>query len=90
MKALTDSNFHSEARKLISVLEDKPEWAKDPNQDPNKPDIFSPEYKEWEKTSVYSSDLYDSAEGTDEIEAHEQVTKTWMGWCICIRSSHLI
>jgi len=77
IEALTDSNFHSEARKLISVLEDKPEWAKDPNQDPNKPDIFSPEYKEWEKTSVYSSDLYDSAEGTDEI-AHEASNQA--GW----------
>ena len=77
IEALTDSNFHSEARKLISVLEDKPEWANDPNQDPNKPDIFSPEYKEWEKTSVYSSDLYDSAEGTDEI-AHEASNQA--GW----------
>ena len=77
VEALIDSNFHSEARKLISVLEDKPEWAKDPNQDPNKPDIFSPEYKEWEKTSVYSSDLYDSAEGTDEI-AHEASNQA--GW----------
>ena len=77
IEALTDSNFHSEARKLISVLEDKPEWAKNPNQDPNKPDIFSPEYKEWEKTSVYSSDLYDSAPGTDEI-AHEASNQA--GW----------
>ena len=33
VEALTDANFHSEARKLISVLEDKPDWiAKDPNQ----------------------------------------------------------
>jgi hypothetical protein len=67
VQALTDSNFHSEARKLIAVLEDKPEWAKDPNQDPNKPDIFTPEYEKWQKTSVYSSDLYDSSPGTDEI-----------------------
>ena len=67
VEALIDSNFHSEARKLIAMLEDKPEWANDPNQDPNKPDIFSPEYKEWEKTSVYSSDLYNSSPGTDEI-----------------------
>ena len=67
VEALTDANFHSEARKLIAVLEDKPEWAKDPNQDPNKPDIFTPEYEKWQKTSVYSSDLYDSSPGTDEI-----------------------
>ena len=77
VEALTDSNFHSKARKLIAVLEDKPEWAKDPNQDPNKPDIMSPEYEEWQKTSVYSSDLYDSAPGTDEI-AHEASQQA--GW----------
>ena len=77
VEALTDSNFHSEARKLIAVLEDKPEWAKDPRQDPNMPDIFSPEYEEWQKTSVYSSELYDSAEGTDEI-AHEASNQA--GW----------
>ena len=77
VEALTDSNFHSEARKLIAVLEDKPEWAKDPNQDPNKPDIMSPEYEKWQKTSVYSSDLYDSAPGTDEI-AHEASQQA--GW----------
>ena len=77
IEALTDSNFHSEARKLIAVLEDKPEWEKDPRQDPNMPDIFSPEYEEWQKTSVYSSELYDSAEGTDEI-AHEASNQA--GW----------
>ena len=77
VEALTDSNFHSEARKLIAVLEDKPEWAKDPRQDPNMPDIMSPEYEEWQKTSVYSSELYDSAEGTDEI-AHEASNQA--GW----------
>jgi len=77
VEALTDANFHSEARKLIAVLEDKPEWAKDPRQDPNKPDIMSPEYEKWQKTSVYSSDLYDSAPGTDEI-AHEASQQA--GW----------
>ncbi len=77
VEALSDSNFHSEARKLIAVLEDKPEWANDPNQDPNKPDIFSPEYEEWEKTSVYSSELYGSSEGTDEI-AHTAAQEA--GW----------
>jgi len=77
VEALTDANFHSEARKLIAVLEDKPEWAKDPRQDPNKPDIMSPEYEKWQSTSVYSSDLYDSAPGTDEI-AHEASQQA--GW----------
>jgi hypothetical protein len=77
IEALTDSNFHSEARKLIAVLEDKPEWANDPRKDPKMPDIMSPEYEEWQKTSVYSSELYDSAEGTDDI-AHEASNQA--GW----------
>ena len=67
VEALTDSNFHSEARKLIAMLEDNPEFAKNPNLDPNKPDIMSPEYDEWRKSSVYGSEFYDSSPGTDEI-----------------------
>ena len=48
VEALTDSNFHSEARKLISILEDKPEWDSNPMNDPDKPkDVFSKEYDEW-------------------------------------------
>ena len=78
VEALTDANFHSEARKLISVLEDNPEFAKDPNQDPKKPkDIFSDEYDEWRKNSVYSSTFYDSSEGTDDI-AHSATGES--GW----------
>jgi hypothetical protein len=78
VEALTDANFHSEARKLISVLEDNPEFAKDPNQDPKKPkDIFSDEYDEWRKNSVYSSTFYDSSEGTDAI-AHSATGES--GW----------
>jgi hypothetical protein len=78
VEALTDANFHSEARKLISILEDKPEWDSNPMNDPNKPkDVFSKEYDEWRKNTVFSSELYDSAEGTDEI-AHTATNES--GW----------
>ena len=78
IEALTDSNFHSEARKLISILEDKPEWDSNPMNDPDKPkDVFSKEYDEWRKNTVFSSELYDSAEGTDEI-AHLATNQS--GW----------
>ncbi len=77
VEALTDANFHSEARKLIAVLEDKPEWANDPRKDPKMPDIMSDEYEEWQKTSVYSSTFYDSAEGTDDL-AHAATGEA--GW----------
>ena len=63
--------------------------AKDPNQDPNKPDIMSPEYEKWQKTSVYSSDLYDSAPGTDEI-AHEHHNKSGWDGVSALDGYHLI
>ena len=77
VEALTDANFHSEARKLIAVLEDKPEWANDPRKDPKMPDIMSPEYEKWQKTSVYYTTFYDSAEGTDDL-AHSATGES--GW----------
>ena len=78
VEALTDANFHSEARKLISILEDNPEFAKNPNKDPNKPkDMFSPEYDEWRKNSVFSSEFYDSDDDTNEI-AHLATNQS--GW----------
>ena len=79
VEALTDANFHSEARKLISVLEDNPDFANDPNKDPNKPDPFDQpdEYDEWRANSVYASTFYDSAEGTDDI-AHSATGES--GW----------
>ena len=79
VEALTDANFHSEARKLISVFEDNPDFANDPNKDPNKPDPFDQpdEYDEWRANSVYASTFYDSAEGTDAI-AHSATGES--GW----------
>ena len=54
VEALTDANFHSESRALIAVLEDNPELAKNPSNDPNKPkDMFSDEYDEWKKGTAW-------------------------------------
>ncbi len=79
VEALTDANFHSEARALIAVLEDNPDFAKDPRQDPNMPDIMSPEYDKWRKSSVYGSEYYDSSPGTDEIGQHASQEAGWDG-----------
>ena len=79
VEALTDANFHSEARALIAVLEDNPDFAKDPRQDPNMPDIMSPEYDKWRKSSVYGSEFYDSSPGTDEIGQHASQEAGWDG-----------
>ena len=78
VEALTDSNFHSEARKLISILEDKPEWDSNPMNDPDKPkDVFSKEYDEWRKNTVFSSEFYDGDDDTNEI-AHLATNQS--GW----------
>ena len=79
VEALTDSNFHSEARKLIAMLEDNPDFAKDPRKDPNMPDISSPEYDKWRKSSVYGSEYYDSSPGTDEIGQFASQEASWDG-----------
>jgi hypothetical protein len=42
VSALTDSNFHSEARELVAAIEGKPEFAKKPEY----PSIKDPKYKE--------------------------------------------
>ena len=80
IEALTDSNFSSEARKLISILEDNPEFAKNPNKDPNKPkDMFSPEYDEWRKNSVFSSEFYDSDDDIDKVAHMASNEARWDG-----------
>ena len=79
VEALTDANFHSEARKLIAMLEDNPDFAKDPRKDPNMPDIMSPEYDKWRKSSVYGSEYYDSSPGTAEIGQHASQEAGWDG-----------
>ena len=63
--ALTDANYHTEARELIAKLEGKPEWAEDPRK--SAPSIDSPEYADWAKSSVYSSEFYDAEGEVEEL-----------------------
>jgi hypothetical protein len=72
--ALTNSNFHTEARELIAVLEDKPELAKRPDY----PKLDDPDYdtkmdairKKYDST--YSErDDYSSALGRETSDAAE-------------------
>ena len=78
-EALTDSNFHSEARKLIAIIEDNPELAKNPNDDPNKPDLGEPGYEEWQKGTAWGSKYGDSSEGTDELGQAAASEAGWAG-----------
>ena len=75
--ALTDANFHSEARQLIADLEGKPEWAEDPRQ--SAPDISSPEYDEWRKSSVYSSEYYDADDDAEDLGISAANEASWDG-----------
>jgi len=75
--ALTDANFHSEARELISKLEGKPEWAEDPRK--SAPDISSPEYDEWSKSSVYSSEYYDAEGEVEDLGISAAQEASWSG-----------
>lgn len=79
VEALTDANFHSESRALIAVLEDNPELAKNPSDDPNKPDMFSDEYDEWKKGTAWGSSYGDSSDGTDDIAHSATGESSWDG-----------
>ena len=78
-EALTDSNFHSEARKLIAIIEDNPELAKNPAMDPNKPDLGEPGYEEWQKGTAWGSKYGESSEGTDELGQAAASEAGWAG-----------
>lgn len=65
VSALTDANFHQEARELVAKLEGKPEWAK-------KPEYPSPSDKDFDKKM--------KAIRTNSAEASEYMQpdgKTW-------------
>ena len=78
-EALTDSNFHSEARKLISIIEDNPELAKNPADDPNKPDLGDPGYEDWVKGTAWGSKYGDSTDETDELGQAAAQESGWAG-----------
>jgi hypothetical protein len=78
-EALTDSNFHSEARKLIAIMEDNPELAKNPSLDPNKPGLGEPGYDDWVKTTAWGSKYGDSSDETDELGRAASNEAGWDG-----------
>ena len=62
--ALTDANFHSEARQLVADLEGKPELA----EKPDYPDVTDPEFNE--KMKVIN-DKYNSVYSEPDDDAEE-------------------
>lgn len=78
-EALTDSNFHSEARKLIAIIEDNPELAKNPADDPNKPGLGEPGYEDWVKGTAWGSKYGDTSPETDELGQAAAQEAGWAG-----------
>lgn len=67
VSALTDSNFHSEARELVAAIEGKPEWAKRPVY----PSLNDPKFKEKMadiRTNSADSSIYMNAK--DEVDEY--------------------
>lgn len=77
VSALTDSNFHSEARELVAAIEGKPEFAKKPEY----PSIKDPKYKEkMDDIRKNSADGSVYMNGTGEIDDYGTDVSQAAGW----------
>jgi hypothetical protein len=77
VSALTDSNFHSEARELVAAIEGKPEFAKKPEY----PSMKDPKYKE--KMADIRKNSADGSiymNGTGEIDDYGTDVSQASGW----------
>jgi hypothetical protein len=79
VEALTDANFHSEARELISKIEGKPEWAKKVDY----PSMDDPKYKEKmadiRTNGVDSSEYWGGEDDTHEFARKVAASSGWDG-----------
>jgi hypothetical protein len=77
VSALTDSNYHTEARELVAKLEGKPEWAKRPEY----PSIKDPKYKE--KIAALRQNSADGSiymNGTGDVDDYGVDVSQASGW----------
>ena len=79
VEALTDANFHDEARELISKIEGKPEWAKRVDY----PKMDDPTYKEKmadiRTNGVDSSEYWGSEGNAHELGREVASSAGWVG-----------
>jgi hypothetical protein len=79
VEALTDANFHDEARELIASIEGKPEWAKKVDY----PSMDDPKYKEKmadiRKNGVDSSEYWGGEDDTHEYARKVAASSGWNG-----------
>jgi hypothetical protein len=79
VEALTDANFHDEARELISKIEGKPEWAKRvdyPKMDDPK---FQEKMADIRKNGVDSSEYWDGDDNAHEFGRKVASASGWNG-----------
>ena len=79
VEALTDANFHDEARELVASIEGKPEWAKKVNY----PSMDDPKYKEKmadiRKNGVDSSEYWGGDDNAHEFGRKVASSSGWGG-----------
>ena len=79
VEALTDANFHDEARELIASIEGKPEWAKRVEY----PKVDDPKFKEkmadLRKNGVDSSEYWGGEDNTHEFARKVASSSGWDG-----------
>ena len=79
VEALTDSNYHDEARELVASIEGKPEWANRVDY----PSMDDPKYDEKMKairtTGVDSSEYWGGEDGTHEFGRKVSQASGWGG-----------
>ncbi len=78
VEALTDSNFHDEARELVATIEKKPEWAKKVEY----PRPGDPKFKEKMKdikSGVDSSEYWDYDDNTRDYAVSVSQESGWSG-----------
>lgn len=67
VEALVDANYSDEARKLVAVLEDNPELAKDPMLTQPEGGFSNPKYKDWRATTAWGSEFMDADSGVSSF-----------------------
>lgn len=78
VEALTDSNFHDEARELVASIEGKPEWAKKVNY-PSPSDKDFKEKMKAIKSGVDSSEYWDYDDNTRDYAVSVSQESGWDG-----------
>ena len=85
VSALTDANAHSQVRKFISIMENKPEWAEKPKEIDMK--LPREEFEKQREKTVYGSKYYDANEKIDDLG---RKIASMFGWDIVDISDALI